>query len=147
MGTLTVETFIARPPAEVFDYLRDYANEAKWQTEHVSQSIVEPPGSAQVGTLVHKIRRTSGGEQKFTIQITEMDETARRWTDVTMTGPFRGTKGSWQVLAENNGSRVRLEAEMHAQGFWRLLLPVIDRSARRDLQAEFVNLKKVLEST
>jgi hypothetical protein len=147
MGTITVETFIARSPAEVFDYLRDYANEAKWQTAHVSLASVEPPGLAKVGTRVHKIRQTSGGEQKFTIEITEMDETARRWSDVTITGPFRGTKGSWQVLAENGGSRVRLEAEMHAQGFWRFLLPMIDRSAQQDLQAEFVNLKKVLEST
>jgi hypothetical protein len=146
MGTIIVETFIALPPAEVFNYLRDYSNEAKWQTAHVSQAVVEPPGPAQVGTRVHKIRRTIGGEQRFSIQITEMDETARRWTDVTMTGPFRGTKGSWQVLAENNGSRVRLEAEMHAQGFGRILLPLIDRSARRDLQSEFANLKKVLES-
>jgi hypothetical protein len=146
MGTIIVETFIARPPAEVFGYLRDYANEAQWQTAHVSQSVVEPPGPAQVGTRVHKVRRTSGGEQKFTIQITEMDETSRRWTDLTITGPFRGTKGSWQVLAEMNGSRVRLAAEMQAQGLWRLLLPVIDRSARRDLQEEFANLKQVLES-
>lgn len=76
-----------------------------------------------------------------------MDEAARRWTDVTMTGPFRGTKGSWQVLAENNGSRVRLEAEMCAQGFWRILLPLIDKSARRDLQAEFADLKQILETT
>jgi hypothetical protein len=147
MGTITVETFIARPPADVFNYLRDYVNEAKWQSAHVSRSIVEPPGPAKVGTRVHKIRQTSGGEQKFTIEITEMDEISHRWTDVTMTGPFRGTKGSWQVLAENNGSRLRLEAEMHAQGFWRIRLPMIDRSARRDLQAEFVNLKRVLEST
>lgn len=147
MGTIIVETFIARQPAEVFDYLRDYTNEAKWQSSHVSQSLVEPPGPARVGTRVHKIRQTSGGKQKFTIEVTELDETSRRWTDVTMTGPFRGTRGSWQVLAENDGSRVRLEAEMHAQGFWRILLPVIDRSARRDLQDEFVNLKKVLESS
>ena len=146
MGKIIVETFIARPPAEVFAYLRDYTNESKWQSAHVSQSIVEPPGPANVGTRVHKIRQTSGGEQKFTIEITEMDEASRRWTDVTRTGPFRDTKGSWQVMEENHGSRVRLVAEMHAQGFWRLLLPIIDRSAQRDLEAEFANLKKVLES-
>jgi hypothetical protein len=146
MGKIIVETFIDRPPEKVFDYLRDYTNEAKWQSAHVSQSIVEPPGPANVGTRVHKVRQTGGGEQKFTIGITEMDQASRSWTDVTMTGSFRGTKGSWQVLEEGQGSRVRLEAEMHAQGFWRILLPIIDRSARKDLQAEFANLKKVLES-
>jgi len=146
MGTVIVETFISRSPEEVFAYLREYSNEAKWQSEHVSEATVEPPGPARVGTRVHKMRRIGSGEQRFTIEITEMDETARRWTDVTMTGPFRGTKGSWQVLAEGSGSRVRLAAEMRADGLWRLLLPLIDRSARKDLQAEFANLKKMLES-
>jgi hypothetical protein len=147
MGTVVVETFIARPPEEVFAYLRDYSNEAKWQSQHVSQSIVDPPGPARVGTNVHKIRRTPGGEQRFTIEITEMDESARRWVDVTRTGSFQGTKGSWQVIPDGSGSRVRLVAEMKATGFWRLLLPLIDSTARRDLQAEFANLKKVLESS
>jgi uncharacterized protein YndB with AHSA1/START domain len=146
MGTIVVETLIARPPEEVFAYLRDYSNEAKWQSQHVSQSIVEPPGPAQAGTKVHKVRRTPGGEQRFTIEITEMDESARRWVDITRTGPFRGTKGSWQITAEGNGSKVRLVAEMKAAGLWRLLLPLIDSTARKDLLAEFTNLKRVLES-
>lgn len=76
-----------------------------------------------------------------------MDETTRRWTDVTITGPFRGTKGSWQVVAEGSGSRVHLSAEMQAVGLWRILLPLIDRSARKDLQAEFANLKRMIESS
>jgi hypothetical protein len=146
VGIINVETFIARPPQEVFAYLRDYANEAKWQSEHVSEAVVDPPGPAKVGTRVHKVRRTGGGEQRFIIEISEMDETSRRWTDVTLTGPFRGTKGSWQVLAEEGGSRVRLTAEMSATGLWRLLLPLIDRSANKDLRAEFANLKRMLES-
>lgn len=146
MGTVVVETFIARPPEEVFEFLRDYSNEAKWQSAHVSQSIVEPQGPAKVGTRVHKIRRTFGGEQRFTIEITEMDESARRWTDVTMTGSFRGTKGMWQVSPEGSGARVKLTAEMRAVGFAKLLLPIIDSAARKDLQAEFGNLKTMLES-
>lgn len=146
MGTVVVETFIARPPGEVFAYLRDYSNEAKWQSQHVSQSIVEPPGPAKVGTKVHKVRRTPGGEQRFTIEITEMDESARRWVDVTITGSFSGTKGAWQVTPENSGSKVQLVAEMNATGLWRLLLPLIDSTARKDLPVEFANLKKVLEA-
>jgi uncharacterized protein YndB with AHSA1/START domain len=145
MGTIVVETFIARPPEEVFAYLREYSNEAKWQSEHVSEATVDPPGPARVGTRVHKVRRAGGGEQRFTIEISEMDETSRRWADITVTGPFRGTKGSWQVLPAEGGSKVRLIAEMRAGGLWRLLLPLIDRTADKDLRAEFANLKKVLE--
>jgi hypothetical protein len=147
MGIVVVEAFIRRPAEEVFAYLRDYSNEAKWQAGHVSEARVDPPGAARLGTRVHKVRRAAGREQRFTIEIIEMDEAARRWTDVTTTGLFRGTEGSWQVVAEGLGSRVRLTAEMRAPGLWRLLLPVIDRSARTDLRAEFANLKPILEST
>jgi hypothetical protein len=141
-----VETFIARPADEVSAYLRDYANEAKWQSDHVSEATVEPPGPARLGTRVTKTRHTGGGVQRFAIEIVEMDEAARRWADLTVTGAFRGTKGSWQVLPENGGSLVRLTAEMRAIGLWRLLMPMIDRSVQKDLQAEFANLKKVLEA-
>lgn len=60
------------------------------------------------------MRRTRIGEQPFTEEVTEMDETTRRWTDVTVTGPIRGTKGSWQVVAAGSGSRVQLTLEMQA---------------------------------
>ncbi|MDQ3707382.1 MAG: SRPBCC family protein [Chloroflexota bacterium] len=146
MGIVVVETFIARPPEEVFAYLRDYSHEAKWQSEHVSQVTVEPPGPARVGTRVRKVRRAGGGKQRFTLEITEMNEQSRRWTDIMLDSPFHGTKGSWEVLPEKGGSRVRLTAHMQASGLWRLLLPVIDRSTRKDLQAEFASLKKTLES-
>ena len=91
MGTINVEIFISLTPDEVFAYLRDYSNEAKWQSAHVLESISEPPGPARIGTRVRKIRRTPGSEQRFTIEITEMDESARCWTDTTITGSFRGT--------------------------------------------------------
>ena len=114
MGTIDIETFIARSPEEVFAYLRDYANEAKWQSEHVAEVIVSPPGPTQVGTRFHKVRRTRIGEQRFTEEVTEMDETTRLRTDVTVTGPLRGTKGSWQVVSAGSGSRVQLTPEMQA---------------------------------
>jgi len=145
MGTVLVETYIDRPPGEVFSYVRDYSNEALWQAGHVSKARVEPPGPARVGTRVHKVRRAGGRDESFMIEITEMDERARRWTDLTITGSFRGTKGSWEVLPEGRGSRVRLTAEMRAPGLMRLLLPFIDRVARKDLASEFEALKRVLE--
>lgn len=145
MATFVIETFVARPPGQVFEYLRDVSHEAEWQSEHVSEVIVEPPGPAKQGTLYHKIRRTRFGEMRFTEKITEMDESTRRWSDLTLTGPFRGTTGDWQILSESDGATVRLSVKMHAPGLGRLLLPLIERSARKDLQREFSKLKEILE--
>lgn len=140
-----VEISIARAADDVFDFLRDYSNEAKWQSRQVSSVVVEPPGPARVGTRAHKVRRTSAGQQRFTVEITEMDTGSRRWVDVICSGPFRGSTGSWEVLDEPPGCRVRLQMRMHAVGPWRVLLPVVDRVAANDLRSEFANLKRLLE--
>lgn len=146
MSTVKIEVFIARPPDEVFSYLRDYANQRIWQAGNVIELTVEPPGSAKVGTHIHKARRTPGGEQRFTMEVTEMDESARRWTENTITGSLRGTKALWHILSEGNGSRVKHAVEFHATGFSKLLLPLIGLAARKDFDSEFANLKKILES-
>jgi len=146
MGTVKVEIFIARPPDEVFSYLRDYANQRIWQAGNLIELTVEPPGPAKAGTHIHKVRRTPGGELQFTMEIAEMDESARRWTENTTTSYMRGTKAMWHILPESAGSRVKHTVEFNATGFWKLLLPVISSSARKDFDSEFANLKKILES-
>ena len=77
MGTIVVETFIARPPEQVFAYLRDISNQAQWQSEHVSEVIVEPPEPARVGTLYHKVRRAPFGTIRFTGDVA--DVASGRW--------------------------------------------------------------------
>ena len=146
MGTIVIEKSIDRPPEVVFAYLRDYSNQAVWQAEHVKEVIVEPPGLAQVGTRFIKVRRTPIGEQRFTEEVTEMNEEAMRWTEVILTGPPRGSTGSWHVLPDADGSRVRISIEPHAQGLWRLILPLISRTMRNDFRADFENLKEILEA-
>ncbi len=146
MGLVKVDIFIACPPDEVFSYLRDYANQRIWQAENVIELTVEPPEPARVGTHVHKLRRTSGGKQRLTMEVTEMNASARRWAENTITGSMRGTKAVWQILPEGNGSRVKHSAEFRAVGFWRLLLPIINSSARKDFKSEFAKLKEILES-
>jgi hypothetical protein len=146
MSTVKIEIFVARTPDEVFAYVRDYANQAIWQKENIIELTVEPPGPANVGTRIHKARRTPGGEVRFTMEITEMDESAGRWAEQTITGSLQGTQATWQVLPEGNGSKVIHIAEFHATGFSKLLLPLITSAARKDFNSEFANLKKILET-
>jgi hypothetical protein len=86
------------------------------------------------------------GEQRFTVEITQMDAEARRWADVIVTGPFQGSTGVWQVVPDGDGCRVQLSMKMRAVGPWRPLAPLVDRIAPRDLRAELANLKRVLEA-
>lgn len=147
MAAIVVETPIARSAEEVFGYLRDFANQEVWQKPNVLQVRVEPPGPANVGTRVHKVRQTPMGKLEFTEEVTELDEGQRRWVEVTRTGGIKGTRLEWQVRDDQAGARVHLTAEMHAVGLNRLLLPMIKRQATRGWQSEQAQLKRILEAS
>lgn len=70
MATFTVTTFINRPPQEVFDFMTDPANSAKWQsgTESAEWSAEGPAG---VGSTVHSVGRLLGRELDLNIEITQ----------------------------------------------------------------------------
>jgi hypothetical protein len=146
LTTVVTEIHITRPPDEVFAYMRDYSNQAVWQAPHVTEVVVEPPGPAQLGTIVHKMRKTPMGKQRLNERVVEIDEAARHWAEVTVDGPLRGSRVTWQVEAEPDGSRVRREAQMRAGWPMRLLLPLINRASSKDARAEFMELRRLLES-
>ena len=136
---------IRRPADEVFAYLRTYDNEAAWE-DFVLEARSDPPGPAQVGTRVHKVRRTPVGQERFTIEIVELDEAARRWVDVAIDGYLKDTRITWQVTPVEEGARVDVTVELHAQGLLKRLVPVMRRTARHQLRTELESLRRVLEA-
>lgn len=146
MSTFSIGIVIERPPDEVFAYLRDYANQKIWQAENLIELSVEPSEPIKVGTKVHKVRQTPGGKEKFTMEISRIDLSARQWTEDTISGSLQGTKAVWTVQPEGKASRVSHTIEFQAAGFKKLLLPIIRKSARKDFESEFAKLKEILES-
>jgi hypothetical protein len=49
-------------------------------------------------------------------------------------------------MEEDGGARVRLTSEIGVSGLMRLMLPMIERTVRKNVDAEFAVLKKLLES-
>ena len=145
MAPFTLETAIVRPADQVFAYLRDYANQREWQGPNVLEVVVEPPGPARIGTRVHKARRTPMGTQRFTEEVVELDEAARRWTERTISGGLTGTEITWHVIDDAPGAKLRFSAELRGKGTTRLLLPLIRRAAAKDWVAEQQRLKRELE--
>ena len=118
---------IRRPADEVFTYLRTYDNEAAWE-DFVLEARSEPPGPAVVGTRVHKVRRTPVGQERFTIEVVEMDEANRRWVDVAIDGYLKDTRIEWQVTAVEDGARVEVKVELHGHGLLKSIMPVVRRT-------------------
>lgn len=142
---LTGSVVIHRPAEEVFAYLRTYDHQATWE-DFVLEARSEPPGPAQVGTRVHKLRRTPIAEERFTIEVVEMDEDARRWADVAIDGNLADTRIDWQVTPVDDGCRVDVKVSLKAHGLWGRILPVVWRTARHQLRAELDSLRRLLEA-
>ena len=140
-GSVTVH----RPADEVFAYLRTYDNQAAWE-DFLLEARSEPPGPAVVGTRVHKLRRTPIAQDRFTVEIVEMDEAARRWADVALDGTLAGTRIDWQVTPVDGGCRVDVRLELHAHGLLERLMPVVRRTAARQLRTALDSLGRVLDA-
>lgn len=145
MRETSASTTIHRPADEVFAYLRVYDNQAAWE-DFVLEARSEPPGPAVVGTRVHKLRRTPLAEERFTLEIVAMDETARRWTDVARDGDLAGTRVEWAVTPTADGCRLDVRVELHAHGLLKRLMPVVWRTARHQLRTALDSLTRVLEA-
>ncbi|MBK9032185.1 MAG: SRPBCC family protein [Myxococcales bacterium] len=136
---------IRRPADEVFGYLRVYDNQAAWE-DFVLEARSEPPGPAVVGTRVHKLRRTPIAQERFTIEIVAMDEARRRWVDVALDGDLADTRVEWAITPVPDGCRLDVRIELHAHGLLKGLMPVVWRTARRQMRMALGSLKRVLEA-
>ncbi len=105
---------INRSPADVFEYIRDFSHEPGWQADAI-EIVPEPAGPVQVGTRIRNKRKTPFGTQSFTMEVVELDETARRVKDVAADGMFAGTTAELSVDADGAASvfRVRMVPEVN----------------------------------
>jgi len=128
----------------VFAYLADLDRQPEWQRGVVASRHVpsEPPA---VGTRVEKVRQTPLERVRFTDEITIWDPAARTWTEQVVAGMVRGSGSRWTVQPDGTGTRIQDEVWLRAASRWRLIEPVIARSARRDMHADLQHLKGILE--
>lgn len=108
MSTITVETFIAAPPARCFDLARDVG--AHVRSASFSRERVVPPGRTegrlQLGDTVTFEGVHFGMRQRFTVKIAEM-EPPHRYVDVLVKSAFRSMRHVHEFEARDGGTRMR----------------------------------------
>jgi uncharacterized membrane protein len=139
----TVE--IAKSPPEVFAYLDDLKRHGEWQTQIESVELLTE-GPTRVGTRAVDTRRTPGGRQRVTYEITEHDP-PRKASFRGLDGPIR-PRGTVTVepLDDGRRSRVTLELRLDGHGFGKLIAPLVRMDARRHVPKDQARLKERLES-
>jgi uncharacterized membrane protein len=145
MAPITETVEIARRPEDVFAYLDDLTRHGEWQDSIVS---IEPQteGPTRVGSCVRQTRRTPGGTQTFTYEVTEHDP-PRRSSFRAIDGPVRPV-GTVVVEPVDDGSRSRvtIELDLEGHGMGKLIAPLAKRQARKEVPENQAQLKERLES-
>ena len=143
MVTISGETIIGRPVAEVFDFVADERNEPKFN-HRISSVKLLTDGALGKGTRFAATSRTRGREVDMMIEFTTYDRPRLLASTTTMsTSEIHGTLS---FDAHPAGTRMRWSWDIHVNGAGRLFGPVIARIGRRQEQAIWASLKHYMEA-
>ena len=145
MAPIVESIEIDRSPEDVFAYLDDLSRHREWD-DMIVDTRVETDGPTRVGTRATDTRKLPLGKQDIAYEITEHEPPRR--------SAFRGVNGAVrpvgsvtiEPLEGGARSRVTLEFELQGHGIGKLLAPLGNRKARKDVSGQQAKLKERLES-
>jgi uncharacterized protein YndB with AHSA1/START domain len=134
------DTFtIRRSPADVFAFMTDPANLARWQTVKTYVTPLDE-GPPRRGYRVKEGTKVGPREWDQVVEYTEF-EPGRAFGVKVVEGP--PSDGRWTFEPEGDGARVHFSAGFEAP---RLLGPVARRVVARQFRGYHENLRKELEA-
>ena len=133
------QTFtIGAPPEDVFAFMVEPDNLAKWQTV---KTFVRPEteGPPRLGYLVREGTKVGPREWEQLVEFTEF-EPGRAFGVKVIEGPE--SSGRWTFAPEGAGTRVEFAAEMKAPP---VVGPIMRRVMARNFRGYHENLRRLLE--
>lgn len=142
MFTLEVSIEVARNPAEVFAFLSEFTNDAKWQGElvRVEKTSDGPVGMGSKGVYVSKFL---GKEMKNDVEVTIFDA-PHRFGLKTTSGPIQFETISI-LEAAGSGTRIKMTATAEAGGFFKMAEGLVKKEAEKTMALGAQKLKEILE--
>ncbi len=138
MARTSVSIEIARPSAEVFDYMSDLANMTVW-TEMQRMDLNGPLAAGTTGTFDMPMM---GRRRTLPFVITAYDK-GRRWA-IRITNKL-GLAFDYMIVPTPRGTRVDEAIEVAPSGLLRLVAPFLAPMIRGEELAELRRLKAALE--
>ena len=143
MIKVEVSAVINRPVEEIFDYMSNPENSPKWQSG-VLEAEQTSKGPTGVGATTREVRKFMGRQIDQTFEITEY-EPNRLIRQKTISGPMK-LDTIYAFESAEGGTRVTMGGEGDSGGFFMLADPLINRMAKRQMEADLANLKDMLEA-
>jgi uncharacterized protein YndB with AHSA1/START domain len=131
---------IARPVAEVWDYMTDLHNAKDWSTEVVDTTY---SGPIQLGATGRDTRRMGKREVEWDWKVTGYEPPRR----LTLTyGPPMNAVADFTFEPVTQGTRVTCTTSLKPSGWMRFIAPMIAAEGRKADQQQFAKVKEILES-
>ena len=137
-----VTIHLDKPMEQVFAFLMDTSKLTTWQSNLIkSEQLTEGP--LRTGSRFREIRKINNKQEEIQGEITAL-ELNKRLETRTVTKPQAMV--SYSLDPEQGGTRLRYKFTLITRGMMRLLEPVIASSIKKDTEADFKTLKRLLEN-
>ena len=136
-------TSIARPAAEVFEFVADVRNDPRWHTDILEAHLAGEGPIGQGSTFAVKFKPFMG-QSEGSVTVAKYEPPRRL--------ELRGQMGKMaptltlSVEPQGDGSRFTRRVEMEPPGIMRLLAPFMKGTFRKQNAGFVENLKRVLET-
>jgi carbon monoxide dehydrogenase subunit G len=142
MFSVDKSVHIDKPAADVFSFVSDFANDAKWQSGVVrsEQTSAGPLGKGTTGQTVQKFM---GRELKNDLEVTTF-EPPKRFGAKTTSGPVQ-----FEVMCTleemGGGTHMTVHMEGEPGGFFKVAEGMVKNELNKTLDTDLVKLKQMLE--
>jgi carbon monoxide dehydrogenase subunit G len=137
------EVFVNRPQQEVFDFMSDPANDAKWQSGNQGTELISD-GPIGVGTKKRSSGRFLGRKIDTQLVFTAWDP-PDRYAIKAVSGPIP-LESTVEFETTEDGTRVAMHGSAEAGGFFKLAEGMVGRQFLKQMNSDFEALKQLLES-
>jgi carbon monoxide dehydrogenase subunit G len=133
---------INRPQQEVFDFLTNPANDAKWQsgTELAEWTSEAPHG---VGSTQRSVGKLLGRKIDIAIEVTNWDP-PQQMGFKTVGGPL-SVEGTIKLESQENGTLLTQSGQGEFGGFFKIAEGLAAKQLQKQVDTDFDALKLVLE--
>jgi len=142
MLKFSADLTVNRPVDRVFAWLTTAENQAKFDKSSLKMEALTP-GIWRKGMQFREVRDLGGRQTEVLSEIAEL-EPNRSFIIRSKTGP--GWLGIWSFEPEGAGTRLRWTGQLTMTGFARLFEPLIGRQMRSQIDQQFANLPRLIES-
>ncbi len=143
MITVEKSIHINKPIADVFGFISDFSNDAKWQADLV-RSEKTSDGPIALGSTGIVVQKFMGREMKNDIVVTAYDP-PKHFAGKTTSGPVKFEFDS-RLEDMGGGTHVTMKMTGEAGGFFKMAEGMLQKELEKTFERDFAKLKQVLEA-